>query len=205
MCCIQLLLRLTKLLLWVQILSTVYRNCEKWLQVLASLPFYKSEALGRIRNQLFQSVTFHYQNRLEFSFTFQLQSVSCSKCQVQCSPVPHENSSRNRIPRDKSYRKAVSHASPYKNTASWANPIGIRFHMANSVGPQINVRPSSGIPNYRAICLCILLSVSLCCSVYCSCVNVYCTAATGISGQFSTTLTDGFPCFFLSCKVNAMV
>jgi hypothetical protein len=32
-------------------------------------------------------------------------------------------------------------------------------------------------------------SVSLCCSVYCLCLNVYCTAtATGISGHFSTTL-----------------
>jgi hypothetical protein len=27
-------------------------------------------------------------------------------------------------------------------------------------------------------------SVSLCCSVYCLCVNVYCAAATGISGHF---------------------
>jgi hypothetical protein len=34
--------------------------------------------------------------------------------------------------------------------------------------------------------------VSLCCSVYCFCVNVYWTTATGISGHFSTTLTEGF-------------
>jgi hypothetical protein len=38
-------------------------------------------------------------------------------------------------------------------------------------------------------------SVSLCCSVCCLCVNVYCTIVTGISGHFSTTLTEGFPCF----------
>jgi hypothetical protein len=38
-------------------------------------------------------------------------------------------------------------------------------------------------------------SVSLCCSVCCSCVNVYCTTATGISVHFLTTLTEGFPCF----------
>jgi hypothetical protein len=36
----------------------------------------------------------------------------------------------------------------------------------------------------------------------CSCVNVYCTTANGISGDFSTTLTEGFPFFFLSCKTN---
>jgi hypothetical protein len=48
-------------------------------------------------------------------------------------------------------------------------------------------------------------SVSLCCSVYCLCENVYCTTATGISGHFSTTLTEVFPCFFLSCKANARV
>jgi hypothetical protein len=35
-------------------------------------------------------------------------------------------------------------------------------------------------------------SVSLCCCVYCLCVNVYCTAAIGISGHFSTTLNEGF-------------
>jgi hypothetical protein len=35
--------------------------------------------------------------------------------------------------------------------------------------------------------------------------NVYWTTATGISGQFSTTLTEVFPCFFLSCKANARV
>jgi hypothetical protein len=45
-------------------------------------------------------------------------------------------------------------------------------------------------------------SVSLYCSVYCLCVNVYCTTATGISGHFSATLTEVFPCFFLSCKAN---
>jgi hypothetical protein len=31
------------------------------------------------------------------------------------------------------------------------------------------------------------------------------TTATGISGHFSTTLTEVFPCFFLSCKANARV
>jgi hypothetical protein len=45
----------------------------------------------------------------------------------------------------------------------------------------------------------------LCCSVYCLCVNVYWTAATGISGHFSTTLTEVFPHYFLSCKANARV
>jgi hypothetical protein len=38
-------------------------------------------------------------------------------------------------------------------------------------------------------------SVSFCCSVYCLCVNVYCTAATGISGHFSTTLLRFFRAF----------
>jgi hypothetical protein len=36
-------------------------------------------------------------------------------------------------------------------------------------------------------------------------VNVYWTTATGISGHCSTTLTEGFPSFFLSCKANARV
>jgi hypothetical protein len=40
-------------------------------------------------------------------------------------------------------------------------------------------------------------SVSLCCL----CVNVFCTTAIGISGHISTTLTEGFPCFFVICKV----
>jgi hypothetical protein len=48
-------------------------------------------------------------------------------------------------------------------------------------------------------------SVSLCCPVYCLCVNVYWTAATGISGHFSTTLTEIFPCFCLSYKANSRV
>jgi hypothetical protein len=43
-------------------------------------------------------------------------------------------------------------------------------------------------------------SVLLCCCVYCLCVNVYWTTATGISGHFLTTLTEVFPSFFLSCK-----
>jgi hypothetical protein len=43
------------------------------------------------------------------------------------------------------------------------------------------------------------------CFVYCLCVNVYWKTATDISGRFSTTLTEGFPCFFLSCKANARV
>jgi hypothetical protein len=47
--------------------------------------------------------------------------------------------------------------------------------------------------------------VSLCCSVYRLCVIVYWTTATGISGYFSTTLSEVFPCFFLSCKANARV
>jgi hypothetical protein len=42
-------------------------------------------------------------------------------------------------------------------------------------------------------------------SVYCLCVNVYWTTATGISGHFSTTVTEVFPCFILSCKANARV
>jgi hypothetical protein len=41
-------------------------------------------------------------------------------------------------------------------------------------------------------------SVSMRCSVYCLCVNVYWITATGISGHFTTTLTEGFPCFFFS-------
>jgi hypothetical protein len=48
-------------------------------------------------------------------------------------------------------------------------------------------------------------SVSLCCSVYCLCVNVFCTAVTGISGHFSPTLTKVFSVLFLSCKANARV
>jgi hypothetical protein len=46
---------------------------------------------------------------------------------------------------------------------------------------------------------------SVSCSVYCLCINVYCTAATGISVHFSTTLTEVFQCFFRSCKANARV
>jgi hypothetical protein len=38
-------------------------------------------------------------------------------------------------------------------------------------------------------------SVSLCCSVYCLCENVCCTAATGISGHFATTLTGFYRAF----------
>jgi hypothetical protein len=45
-----------------------------------------------------------------------------------------------------------------------------------------------------------LYSVSVSCSVYCLCVNVYCTTATGISGHFSTTITEVFPYFFHSCN-----
>jgi hypothetical protein len=37
------------------------------------------------------------------------------------------------------------------------------------------------------------------------CVNVYWTNATGISEHFSTTLTEVFPCIFLSCKANSRV
>jgi hypothetical protein len=48
-------------------------------------------------------------------------------------------------------------------------------------------------------------SVSLCCSVYCLCVNVYWTTDIGISGHFSTTLTEYFPCFCLSSKANTRV
>jgi hypothetical protein len=40
--------------------------------------------------------------------------------------------------------------------------------------------------------LCMFRSVY---SVYCLCVNVYWTTATGISGHFSTILTEVFPCF----------
>jgi hypothetical protein len=47
--------------------------------------------------------------------------------------------------------------------------------------------------------LCVFCSVY---SVYCLCVNVCCTVATGISVQLSTTLTDGFPCLFISCSAN---
>jgi hypothetical protein len=62
--------------------------------------------------------------------------------------------------------------------------------------------------------LCVFRSLysvySLCVNVYCTTAtgcqpNVYCTTATGISGHFSTTLTEVFPCFFLSCKANARV
>jgi hypothetical protein len=38
-----------------------------------------------------------------------------------------------------------------------------------------------------------------------TCMNVYWTTATGISGLFSTALTEVFPCFFLNCKANARV
>jgi hypothetical protein len=49
--------------------------------------------------------------------------------------------------------------------------------------------------SYHYVCsvLCILPQCVL--SVYCSCANLYWTAATGISGHFSTTITEGFPCF----------
>jgi hypothetical protein len=48
-------------------------------------------------------------------------------------------------------------------------------------------------------------SVALCFSVYCLCVNVHWTTATGISGHFSTTVTKVLPCLFLSCKANSRV
>jgi hypothetical protein len=48
-------------------------------------------------------------------------------------------------------------------------------------------------------------SVSLCCCVYCLCINVHWMTATGISGHFSSTLTEVFPWVFLSCKENARV
>jgi hypothetical protein len=52
----------------------------------------------------------------------------------------------------------------------------------------------------------IVMYVPFCVSVlYCVCVNVYLTTATGLSGHFSTTLPEVFPCFFLSCKANARV
>jgi len=54
--------------------------------------------------------------------------------------------------------------------------------------------------------------------MYCLCVNVYCTTAKGwlpncssqitntsISYHIFSTLTEVFPCFFLSCKGNARV
>jgi hypothetical protein len=55
--------------------------------------------------------------------------------------------------------------------------------------------------SYYYVCsvLCILSH----CSVYCLFVNVYWTTATGISGHFSTTQAEVFPCFFLSCEANA--
>jgi hypothetical protein len=43
--------------------------------------------------------------------------------------------------------------------------------------------------------LCMFRSVSLCCSVYCLCVNVYWTADTGISGHFAATLLRFFRAF----------
>jgi hypothetical protein len=46
-------------------------------------------------------------------------------------------------------------------------------------------------------------SISLCCSMYCLCVNVYWTTATGISGHFSTNLR--FFRAFSCCKTNARV
>jgi hypothetical protein len=55
----------------------------------------------------------------------------------------------------------------------------------------------NAVINFMGLC-----SVPLCCPVYCLCVNVYWTNATGISGHFSTTLTEVYPCFFLSCKEN---
>jgi hypothetical protein len=57
---------------------------------------------------------------------------------------------------------------------------------------------------YCVFCLCVMCPVLLY-SVFCLCVNVYCTAATGISGHFPSTLTEGFPYFFLSFKANARV
>jgi hypothetical protein len=48
-------------------------------------------------------------------------------------------------------------------------------------------------------------SVSLCSSVYVLCVNVYWTTVTGISGHFSTTLTEVVACFSFSCNANTRV
>jgi hypothetical protein len=42
----------------------------------------------------------------------------------------------------------------------------------------------------------VLCIVSLCCSLYCLCVNVYWTASTGILGHFLTTLLEDFHAFF---------
>jgi hypothetical protein len=58
--------------------------------------------------------------------------------------------------------------------------------------------------SYCYVCsvLCILSHCVFLCIV---CVNVYWTNATGISGHFSTTLTEVYPCFFLSCKANVRV
>jgi hypothetical protein len=53
-------------------------------------------------------------------------------------------------------------------------------------------------------CLCVNVYF-LCVNVYCLCVNVYWTAATELSGHFSTTLTEVLPCLFLSCKANARI
>jgi hypothetical protein len=58
---------------------------------------------------------------------------------------------------------------------------------------------------YEDYCYVLLHSVSLCCSVYCLCVHLHWTTATGISGHFSATLPEGFSCFFLSCKANSRV
>jgi hypothetical protein len=51
------------------------------------------------------------------------------------------------------------------------------------------------------VCICTVtflyvFSGSLCLSVYCLCVNVYWTTATGISGHFSTNVTEVFSVVF---------
>jgi hypothetical protein len=59
----------------------------------------------------------------------------------------------------------------------------------------------------HALCsFCYVCSVLCHCVVLCTlCENVYWTTATGISGHFSTTLTEVFLYFFLSYKANASV
>jgi hypothetical protein len=97
----------------------------------------------------------------------------------------------------------------------WIFPLSVSFiqfsHTAETPPIRINWdgKPSeyTGNPNnWIFLWKYISCGVScVVCSVCCLCVNVYWTAATGTSGHFSTTLTEGFPCFLLSCKTYARV
>jgi hypothetical protein len=91
---------------------------------------------------------------------------------------------------------------------SYSNAVSITARVWSSVRSSCSVWcGSAGAIKCRRIFTeaYIVLFSLLCYSVHCLCVNLYWTTATGISGHFPTTLSEVFPCFFLSFKANARV